>query len=135
MTIKKTFVGYFEHRDGSIEHFTVKARIPDEAIKIAQERYKDYWVSVCSLREHNSYLRGRSDETRSRDPIVGRYIFQHKGRKRRGCKNYPTPKGGWSRYRIPSLIYTEQHGTEVSQTLDKWIREISEPATEQGVTA
>ena len=138
MTIRKTYVIQIQYNDRTIAHPTVKATTAKQAVELITKAYPDtyvcepadrlsvqkkywkkYWKSLVSNVDiADSRFTGRGDR-------FGQYLFQHKGRKRKGMKNYPTPKHGWSKWYAPvSFTWKEEYTPAAAGFIGKWVKDL-----------
>ena len=133
MTIQKTYCFQIE-KDGDDDYelhdVRIKARTRDEACDIAEAKYADDHYVVYRGRLNQARRRNKYDSPSYTPPIglrryggkIGRYVFQHKGKKIRGRKNYPTPRGGWAKIRAPlTFSWTESYSKPFSDFLKDWM--------------
>ena len=126
MTLPKKYYVEVHRSDGAIDTIEVKATSHDQAYQQVLDTCPDDYVQHArrpnqfrrSLREHFP----RSRLARETASITGQYRFQHKGKKRRGMKNYPTPKGGWRKYYPPvTFSYTVHYGQSTKEFFTRWL--------------
>lgn len=124
MTIKKSYRFQIEHEDGSIEDVIFKGKTEPDARAALMQEYPDLswydWGDRLKLPRrdrlmqfsrvfYNSCRRG------------AQYIYQHKGRKKRNRRNYPTPRMGWRRPLGPmSFSFTETISMPMRNFFEKW---------------
>jgi len=128
MTIKKSYYFQIEHNDGSIDHIVRKGKTEAEAQRAVEQEFPDAYGADClgrldyrkeleRRRRHNRVPVFRNWGTRG-----GKFIYQHKGRKKRGCKNYPRPRRGWGKVRGPIMFtWTETYSRPVADFMERWV--------------
>ncbi len=128
MTIKKTYEVQVEYPNGEILHVKRKGITSEQTEVDAQAEF---------MNADYVYVTGRTrdldpDRFMSKDPMLfGRrnrnalYQYRHKGKKKKGRKNYPRMR----RRQNPNftITYTETYSEPVSKALKAWEDMMSRP--------
>jgi hypothetical protein len=121
MTIKKSYRFQIEHDDGSIDNVVIKGKTLTDARDAFMQEYPDLdWHDFGERLKEPRFSRSNSMFYNSARR-GGQYLYQHKGRKKRGRKNYPTPKGRWLRVRRMSFTFTETISMPVRDFFQNWV--------------
>jgi hypothetical protein len=133
VTILKTFLIDIHHPDRRIDNCTpFKAKTLKQALKAAELAHPDAYIGTAIRTQgRREYWRGfkwQDDLTHGRSKSTGQFRFQHKGKKRRGMKNYPTPKSGWRKLYPPvTVTWTETYGPEYTKFMGEWVGNLVKP--------
>ena len=126
MTIKKTYEIQVDYPNGEILHVKRKAITAKQAVLDAQAEFMnaDYVYVTRRSREMDNLLSEKPllFRQRNRNSL---YQYRHKGKKKKGRKNYPR-----LRKRPPlnfTITFTETYSEPVSKALKAWTDLMSRP--------
>ncbi len=134
MSIVKTYLIQVTHHDQSISHVRRKA-ISRRAIEtvIEQEFSEECYASVLGL----ARVEARKDKKGflAKEPVFGRWsrkigarlTYRHKGRRKKGRRNYPPIAKRWVSSPI-TFTWTETYSPEMSAAMQEWTKGLTAPA-------
>lgn len=131
MSIKKTYYFQLHHDNGEIEDIVRKGKSFPTVVDVTVNEFPDLHVSACGLRRRLVIEERRCSVLgelifRSGSVRGGQYTYQHKGRKKRGRKNRPTPQRKWTSVTRSRLTFIEHRSSSISDFLKGWIAFIHE---------